>query len=362
MHLLPVEGNTDSLAEAAFGRAREIDSTATPLQFHLVEILARRGDQAGAKSLARQFVKLAADTQLAREVELVSACGRTGFTGVGLHATAVRSPLPLLLAAKSLGASTSTARCARAGYELLLQEDTARTDAAGGRRFFALLGLVNAQLGQGHAEEAVNTIEQFRQRWGSGLSLYLLAAPVVPALADRARAVARQDSVEFGPTYAGLSYQVRFWELGIWAAQEGNARLARAIAGDLATRAVGGTRIDTLLASSMAGHAALAEGDSLLALQRFERLIAQAAPADELTWNEAASLGFDRLTLGRLLVWHKEYARAISVLNVHDSALPAVYPLYLRASLLLRAEAATALNEPSLAASLRARVAALSGG
>jgi hypothetical protein len=59
-------------------------------------------------------------------------------------------------------------------------------------------------------------------------------------------------------------------------------------------------------------------------------------------------------------MWRKEYARAMRVLEVHDSALPAVYPLYLRASLELRLEAATALKQPALAAALRARVAELS--
>ncbi|MDZ4862342.1 MAG: protein kinase [Gemmatimonadota bacterium] len=362
MHLLPVEGNPDSLAQVAFGRARALDSAATTVRFHLVEILARRGDQAGSAVLARQFAAVAADTQLARQVELVSACGPTGFGGLDLRSIAARSPLPLSLAAMSLGASTLTSTCALAGYAILLQQDTARTEAAEGRRFFALLGLVNALVARGRTDEAVTAIEQFRQRWGSGASLYLLAAPVEPAFADRARALARQDSVDYGPAYARLPYPVRLWELGSWAAHEGQAPLARAVARDLAARAVQGGRIDTLLASSMAAQATLAEGDSLLALQQFGRLIAAAAPADELTWNEAASLGLDRLLLGRLLIWHKEYARAFGVLAVHDSALPAVYPLYLRASLLLRAEAATALHEAPLAASLRARVAALSSG
>jgi hypothetical protein len=361
MHLLPVQGNTDSLAEAAFSQARAIDSTAATLQFHLVEIRARRGDQAGSALLARQFAKSAADTQLAREVSLISACGPAGFKDLDLQATAVHSPLPLALAARSLGGSAVTAKCALASYAMLLQEDTARTDAADGRRFFALLGLVNVKLGAGRTDEATNALEQFRLRWGAGISLYLLAAPVAPAFADRARTIARQDSVEYGPTYARVPYPVRLWELGVWAAQEGKAGLVRAVAGDLAARAVRGARIDTLIASSMAAHAALAGGDSLLALQRFEQLIAAAAPAEELTWNEAAPLGFDRLVLGRLLIWHKDYARALGVLTVHDSAVPAVYPLYRRASLLLRVDAATALDNAALAASLRNRLAALSG-
>ena len=362
MHLLPVEGNTDSLAEAALIRARSLDSTTATIQFHLIEILARRGDQGAAATLAKQFVATAVDTELVREVALMSACGRAGFSGVDLRATAVKNPLALVIAAKALGASPLTTPCALAAYQMLLREDTARTEAADGRRFTSLLGLVNVHLGHGRADVAVNSIEVFRQRWGYGTTLYLLAAPAWPALAQQARAVAGKDSAEFGPSYAGMRYPTHLWELGVWAAAERRAALVRAVASDLATRAGPGTRFDSLLASSMAGHAALAEGDSLLALRLFQQLIGTAAPVDQLAWNEAASLGFDRLTLGRLLIWHKEYARALGVLTVHDSALPAVYPLYLRASLTLRIEAAAALKLTSLTTTLRARVAGLSGG
>jgi hypothetical protein len=360
MHRLPVQGSTDSLAEVAFVRARALDSTAATQQFHLVEILARKGESTAAAALARQFVSTAADTQLTGEVNLVSACAAGVMKGVDLRAEAVHRPLPLLLAAKSLGASQLTSACALVADEMLIREDTLNNEAAVGRRFFVLLGLVNVRLTRGEVDLAVRTIEAFRLRWGSGRSLYLLAAPVVPALRDSARAVARQDSVDTGPNYTGIRFPVRLWELGIWAAQEGRPAIAHAVAADLEVRAAKGVRVDTLLAQSMAAHAALAGGDSLQALRRLEALLAHPAPVIELTWNEAASLGFDRLTLGRLLIWRKEYARAIDVLNVHDSALPAVYPLYQRASLTLRVEAAEALNDPALTAALRARVAALS--
>ena len=362
MHRLPIEGNTDSLAGDAFTRARALDSTSATIQFHLVEILARRGDQKAAAALAKQFAATAADTQLVREATLVSACGRTGFSGVDLRATAAQSPLALVIAAKSLGSAAAATPCALAANQMLLQVDTAKTDAAEGRRFYALLGVVNIQLGRELNADALNTIEQFRQRWGSGSSIYLLAAPIAPALAPKARAVATQDSTDFAPLYTGMRFPVHLWELGIWEAAERRAPVVRAIATDLARRAATGTRLDSLLAASMAGHAALAEGDSLLALRLFQQLIQAAAPVEELTWNEAASLGFDRLTLGRLLIWHGDYARAIGVLTVHDSALPAVYPLYLRASLTLRIEAAVALKLTSLASTLRTRVAGLSGG
>ena len=361
IHLLPREGRTDSLAEAAFARARAIDSTAAPQQFHLVEILARRGESKAAAAIAREFIRTAADSQLAGEVELVAACDAGAMRGVDLRAEALRRPLPLLLAAKSLGASAATAGCARSSYEALLREDTSGTPAADARRFFALLGNFNGLVGRGEATQAVSAIEQFRLRWGYGRSLYLLAAPVMAALADSARAIARQDSVEAGADYAGIRFRVRLWELGVWAAAEGKPSVAGAVARTLAARADTGTRVDSLLARSMAAHAALSRGDSAEALRDFEALIASAAPVAELTWNEAASTGYDRVTLGRLLIARKNPTRAIRVLDVLDSALPAVFPLYLKTSLMLRAEAAAALDQRSVAASFRARVAALSG-
>ncbi len=362
MHLLPEQGDTDSLAYAAFSEARAIDSTAAAPLYHLVQIRARRGDQAGAAALAKEFSTVAVDTQLVREATLAAACTTTGFKDVDLKATAIQSPLALVVAAKSLGASTVTLSCARASYETLLQHDTVSGDAGDGRRFTALLGLVELQLGAGHDSQAAETIDAFTKRWGFGGSIYLLAAPLVPGFAAQARSVARQDSASSGANYTGIRFPVRLWELGTWAAAEGKAGVATAVATELATRARTGTRTDTLLAASMMAHATLARGDSLLALRQFERLIQMPAPADQLPWNEAASLGADRLILGRLLIWQKDYARALGVLSIHDSALPVVYPLYLRASLALRVQAATALNQVSLVSALRARLAALSGG
>ena len=361
IHLLPAEGNTDSLAEAAFVRARELDSTAATQQFHLVEILTRKGDAPAATAMAREFIRTSADSQLAAEVELMSACTGGAMRNVDLRDAAQRRPLRLLLASKALGSSpTSVANCATAGYEALLAIDTSAAPEADSRRFYALLGHFNGLLRRGETEQAVRAVEQFRTRWGQGRSLYLLAGPVVPALADSARAVAREDSVRGGADYAGISSRIRRWELGVWAAADGKPGLAQAVARQLLARADSGARVDTLLARSMAAHAALARGDSADALRRFETLLPMGAPTADLQWNEAASAGYDRVVLGRLLLARNEPARAIRVLEVLESATPAVFPLYLKTSLTLRAEAARALGQPALASAFEARVAALS--
>jgi hypothetical protein len=345
----------------AFERARALDSSAAVLQFHLVELRARRGDQAGAASIARQFMRTAVDTQLVQEVELISACGPGGFTGVDLREAAARRPLPLSLSAKALGASERTAQCAMSADSALLQVDTIATDPGGeGRRWWAMLGLSGEFLNRGQPGEAVAAIERLQQRWGQGRSFYELAGPVFPELGDSARSMFGQDSARYAPSYAGVKYTETLWKLGVWAARSGQSAIARAIAGQLASRAAeSGQRVDSVLAQSMAAHLALAAGDTALALAGFEALIVRPAAVDELSWNQAASLGLDRLLLGRLLL-RSDPARAIRVLEVLDSPVPAVFPLYRRASIEARIEAAEALRQPDLAVSLRARLAALS--
>jgi tetratricopeptide (TPR) repeat protein len=361
IHRLPAEGPTDSLAEAAFERARGLDSNAAVLQFHLVELRARRGDQAGAASIARQFVRTAVDTQLVQEVELIAACGPGGLAGVNLREAALERPLALLLAAKALGPSERTVRCAISADSALVQVDTSATDPnADGRRYYALLGLVDGLLNTGQSGEATATIERFQRRWAQGRPLYVLAGPVFPELADSARAAFGTDSSIYAPTFAGVKYTDTMWKLGVWAAWSGRPAVARAIAGQLASRAAAsGQRVDSVLAQSMAAHLALATGDTALALAGFGTLITRPAAVEELSWNQAASLGLDRLLLGRLLLG-SDPARSIRVLEVLDSPVPAVFPLYRRASLEARIEAAEALRQPGLAASLRARLAALS--
>ncbi len=361
MHRLPAAGRTDAQAEDAFEHARALDSTAAALQFHLVELRARRGDQAGAGIMARQFQRSAADTQLANEVELVAACGPRGFVGVDLRKAAAERPLALLLSGKSLGASERTVHCGISADSALLLIDTSATSAANGRRYYAFIGLVQGLLSRDRTEEATAAIEAYFQRWGKGRAYYEVIGPVVPELADSAQAVFHKDSMELGPTYDALTDASEIWILAVWAARSGQAGLAAQFSAILAARAAAsGLRKDSVLSESATAHAALAAGDSTGALARFDALISRPAPVEDLTWDIGAPLGVDRLVLGRLLIQRQDYAKAIGVLDVLDSPLPAVFPLYRRASLTARIQAADALNRAALGDSLRARLATLS--
>lgn len=362
MHLLPVEGHTDSLGEAAFERALALDSTGTTHLFHLVEIARRRGDVARASALAARFARESADSSLALQAQLVAGCDAQAKPSGSPAQAAAEHPLQLLVAAKFLAASADAWRCSAAWYAALLRVDTAANETADARRFSALLGQVGLLVSADRGDSAAPLVEAFQQRWGSGRSIYLLAAPVSPALAPQARDLARHDSAETGADYARMPYPVRLWELGVWAAVDGRPAVASAVAAHLRRRAAAGSRLDSLLAGSMEAHAALAARDTGLAMERFERLIAAPAPEVLLAWNEAAALGFDRLTYGRLLVRRGSFERALGVMDVLDSGMPVVFPLYQRASLLARAEAADSLRRPDLSAVFRRRIAARAGG
>ena len=167
--------------------------------------------------------------------------------------------------------------------------------------------------------------------------------------------------MELGPAYDALTDATDIWILAVWAARRGSAGLAGQFSTILAARAgATGLRKDSVLSESATAHAALAAGDTSGALARLVTLVSRPAPVEDLNWDIGAPLGFDRLVLGRLLIQRQEYAKAIGVLDVLDSPMPAVFPLYRRASLTARIEAADALNRAALGDSLRARLATLS--
>lgn len=356
VHLLPSRGATDSLALAAFLGARRLDSTTATGQFHLITLLRRAGRLPEAARLATGFLAVAADSQLTGEVRISEACGADGTLAAPLAELAQQQPLSLLIAARDLVGTPATARCARQAFTALLAGDTAATDVADGRRFSALLGLVSAQVAAGQTDSARAAITAFQARWGAGLSLFLLAAPVAPGLAEDARRVAAADSAAGGANYARIPYPVRLWELGIWAAHEGKPAITADLAARLTAAAATGERLDSLLAASLRAHAALARGDSAGARRQLAELVSRPLPVDLLAWHETASLGYDRLVLGRLLLAAGEPEAAFAVLQVLDSGQPIVFPLYQRASLETRLAAATALRETARARVLRSRL------
>ena len=354
LHLLPLTGSTDSLAGEALNRALALDPNASNLLFHQVELAARARAVPMTDSFAKRFLASASDSMLRAEVELIAACARGSWAPSYVQDAAVRHPQALVVAMKAL--ATTHPSCARPAYESLLRVDTTATPAAEGRRYFALMGLHQVLLANGQIDSAAAVIEHFQARWKQGGSLFLRDATVVPELADRARRVAAQDTARFGADYRRAPYTNRLWLLGIWALADGRVQVGDAVASDLSARAAkSGVRLDSVMAESMRAHVVLARGDTADAIRRLTAILERPVPHDAVPWDEAASLGLERLALARLLIARREFARARGVLEVLESSQPASFPLYAPMALRLRADASEALGDAMQAATLRKR-------
>ncbi len=361
-HLLPLKGNLDSLADAAFLRARQLDSTAANVLLHPIEIRLRRGDLAGADPMLQRFRSDRPDSLLSAKLAIEEACVRNGADAVEWRREASTRPLALVLSANSMGGVGAHFDCARRAFEALLAVDSAATDSADSRRWVSLVGWQASLLARGKADSAISVIDATVERWGFGATLYLLGAPVVASFQPRARDVARQDSATFGAQFTSCPLPTRLWELGVLMARSGKVDVATAVARELRRRGVSqGTRFETGLAQSVGAFVTLAQGDSALAERQFIALITDGATADSLIWDEANARAGERLALAQLLLARGAHQDAIDVASVFDSSWPLVHLLYLPASLELRASAAKALGNASAVLHYRSRLAALRG-
>jgi tetratricopeptide (TPR) repeat protein len=360
VHLLPMAGNTDSLALAALETAHRIDPTATVLQFHLIEIYLRGGDITRAAPLAEQFIAGSGSNELAAKVSIMLECVRDGASSIGWDSIAARQPLPLLMASSSLAAGMAQPACAEAGFAALLRVDTAATPEADGRRWSAVMGLHATLLARGDTAATVAMLDSVAERWGYGRSLFLFGAPFVHAFVDRAHAMALSDAELYGHDYRGVRFNTRLWELGLVEAVRGRTDVADAVARELEHRASeAGSARDTRMATSVRAHAALARGDTARAVLLLESLLAAPVTMAIIDWDEAEPYGLERLTLARILTARGQHRRAIEIANVIDSSAPIIYAAFVPASLVVRADAADAMHDSELATRFRDRLAAL---
>lgn len=364
VHLVPFVSDADSLAGVAFARARRIDSAATHVLLHPTEIAARRGDLTQMTPAMARFLAAKPDSTQATEIRLVGECAQQG-PAVPEWGDAVRAdPLAVLSVGAVMGVGAGNLPCAIAAYEAVLNMDsaTAARPNSLALRQSALVGLLGVQVAQGKADSALAQIGRAVGRGDGGSSLLMVAAPVAPALAAAAAEVAMRDAERFGDDMAGCSTSERCWVLAQYFASRGEATPPATIARVLAERA----RIDSsgelaLYAAAAQAHAALATGDTVTAVRALQSLLQRPLPPGNLlTWTPLGGLGAERLQLARLLMAQRKPREAQEVAETLESAAPASFPLYLRASLEVRLAAAIALGETQRAARLQARLAALS--
>jgi tetratricopeptide (TPR) repeat protein len=348
-HLIPRKGRPDSLAEAALLKAHRLDSTAVYPMFHLLEIAIRKGEQDRTERLWERFVAVRPERTLSDKIRIMRTCVLDGVGSVSWNQEALAEPQELLTAGKSLAAAGSQVECAKAAFSAVLRADTA-SDAFGvGRRWSALVGLQSLLLSQGRVNEVAKLLDSASTNTASAAALYLMNAAASGQLKEQATLVAQHDAERYGPEYRKAPSSQRLWVLALWEASQGNVNPVSAIADELDQRArANGSRQDRLLADAVAAHAALAAGDTSVALRRL-RLLRPTAPPDSMPWSLAEPLGPERLLLAQLLVAKGEPHEALEVAEVFDSQEPLIYALYRPASLVVRQRAAEQLGNRALA-------------
>jgi len=367
-HLLPAGGETEPLADSAFARASALDPGATNATWHRIESMLRRGDVRAATPLAAAFLAAAPDTVMAREIEVGLACMRDGPDRVDWADWASRRPLPLLLTGLWLGATGAQLDCAQPAFRAILAVDTGLTPDADGRRWTAAKALQSALVLSGRSDEALATVDSFVARWQYGSTLYLLAAPVDSAHLARARDVLDATTTSGGASLAGVTSPTRLWELGLVADRLGRPEIVRHASrllfamSDSLRRAGADTlesRRDSLMAASLAVRAALADGDTTVAMADLQQLVPSHVAHVETQYDEAWPLAGERVLLARLLLARGDPARAARVASVVDSPAAMMHVLFLPASLRVRFDAAQALGQTGVVASLRNRLSRL---
>jgi hypothetical protein len=145
------------------------------------------------------------------------------------------------------------------------------------------------------------------------------------------------------------------WQYGGWAAHSRDVvRLSKAVTA-LGKR---DEPLDQLLASAFTARVALARADTVQAIEKLRRLTPIGTP-NQLMWFPWHPLTEERLLLAELLLRRGATGEALRVADEFDHPQPVGFLPYLRASLALRIQAATALGRSDLALRYRTRLMAL---
>jgi tRNA A-37 threonylcarbamoyl transferase component Bud32/tetratricopeptide (TPR) repeat protein len=348
-HLLPTEGPTDSLAQAAFQRASVLDADFSPPLLHLAQSAIRRGNVAVAERLLDQAGLGESEVWYRTRLTVEMRCVRDGPGSVEWSALK-GDPETLLAIGRDLSAGGYQARCAGAALAAAFEADSASSST----RWGALLGLQGHLAAEGRYAELQKLLESEAALRVGGAVLYLVLAAAGHPLRDAAASVANR----FGDEYASWSTP-NLWALGQWESSQGDtARLGRIVAAMDERADSTKTRRDVLIARALRLHLVLLRGDSATAMAGLAAL-ATNAPLADLEWQPWEALGPEKLLLAKLLLAGRRFADGLSVAAQFDSPQPVIYSVYLPASLSLRIRAAEGLQGRAAAAELRERLAML---
>jgi tetratricopeptide (TPR) repeat protein len=353
-HLLPSEPGADSLQVDAFRRAYVLDEEFIPALYHLVEIALRQHDAPRAERFIATMVAAAADSTDLIALRLMVRCVKELPAGIDWAREAREHPADVLDVASALAvAGLHQPQCSEAAWNAILRHDTRALEGGLQRRYRALTGLHSLLVVERRYDEAEHLIETERRVPREQLWPLHVMAVAAGAPAERQAAIAADSLTELARRERRSP--VALWALTVWEHHLGRSKEMK----DLAARASsdlgqpGAAAVDTLVAQSLEGWAALGTGDTLAALGVFQRL----RPVGVLNYWE--SLCAERMVMIDIHLHRADYDQAIRVASLFDSPGGVSYIIALRKSLSARVKAARGMHDEELARQMELRLAGL---
>lgn len=350
-HLFPEAQALDSLAEAAFERARRDDREFAPPVFHLAELALRAGEIGRARELLAEFRRFRPDSNWVTQLELTVDCARGAGSDSRWLERARRASTAAVKAGKSLALIARHYDCAERAFRAALINDSLSLRG----RWMATFGLHNTLVARGRVADAERLLDSMV---ASGLTqaraLYVLDAVAGVGMVARAQQVMQSIA---GPYKEMTGY--RLWYHTVWQAHRGQADSLAEIHAALRTifhRT--GTPDDRFFSDVVSAHLALARRDTTDAIRLLRSIRVDGAPG-EVTWGLWYPMATERLALARALLSRGRYAEAISAANAFDHPQAMVNLIFLPASLTVRVMAAEGLHDEALAKRFRDRLSAL---
>ncbi len=347
-HLLPGDGNLDSLAEVAFTRAAELDPGFSPPLTHLADLMFRRGDLSHATLIIKRLERIGADSALVVPLLLMRDCIQTGPGSAIWDRAAGSTPDAVLMAAQGLAAGGSHLQCAESGFRSVLDH----ADASPAYQWGALIGLTAILAASGRDAELVRMVDSAQSSIPAARMFYLVDDVAGGSLMAPAESAAA--TMLSAPARLGAS---RLWYLGQWSAHRGDTlRLRWVLDSAKAIAARSRAPSDSLLVRALTAHLVLLGGDSAAALKLFANL-RSVVPLDTLVWGAWDALAPERVQLAELLLASGHPARAAEVAAVLDGSQSLSFLTFLPRAIEVRRRAAEQLGNAARAAALRRRLA-----
>lgn len=350
-HLLPSRLRLDSLAESAFRKALESDSTFTPALFHQAEIAIRRGELDRARSYMTRFADAHPELRFDQKLEFMYAC--VAGQAVDWDRLALRHPLDALNVAASLSAGGAWPDCAEAGFRAVLASDS----SSRAERWGAFLGLQGTLSASGQHERTAALIDSAAAAGiPAAVVLYLVD---VLAGAPLERQAAETDSMlreRFGESYVGTRNVSFLWLFGAYRAHLGDSETIQTIQEELERRASEGENSNArVYAQALAAHVAWLRGDTTVAVDRLLS-ITPTPIGVSLGWGISEPLPYEALRLAELLLARGAYEEAHNVAGIFDHPMPIIFLSFVPRSLVIRHRAAQLMKRADLAKDYRERL------